>query len=651
MGQSNSNSKDSVFQNFDTLSISKDKLSYVNNGSIYAVEDRSCFFSRCCSSDAKADISTSRWKDHMIEQLNSLKLDVWPKLMIKVIKHYKDKTSESSSQAEVIMAYKHSFSLRTKNASLVSVLSRQRDDSFSIRSKASSQNSFQFSEEKSCNEMVHELLENCALLEEKVYDKRSKENWIDRSFNIQVAEDTVAVNSSLKELEAARNINHKELFCASEKRKASPKKQSYTKKYIEKYRNNTFITRLPNRQETNQAGNMYDLVSKYKAVTDTIDKHIKQPQNVFYRLISRFERFFYQTYFPITDKWRSKQISEAQLAAYCERATMDLQQFIKILSEGVSLFYRLDFFQAEGETLNGDSLFNKDNVISFITSVVFTETIYITIFDLYKLKESQVEESYQKNLKYCKKLNPQDFGTADEYCLNERTIAYFEKKNINHLRSSQKLVSLKGSYDFKAINASSSSPGSFSRRLISPESKLRSSPLKKYLPGSLESRDLNNEGKASPKEEEEEKFSPYREAIEVLSTLKYRKNPIQKLKTIVKVAELLTESIESFYGEIGFHRRDKLDADQTLSIFMYIVAHSNLDNLIVNCKIIQEFTTPNILNSVSGYYAITLEACIRCICAMTFQDRVSSDHLSISLKGFVHSVGRFSLDRLSDSGN
>jgi len=567
-----------------------------------------------------------------------------------VIKHYKDKNAENSYQSEVMMAYRHSFSIRTKNASLVSVLSRHKDDSFSVRSKASSQNSFQFSEDKSCNEMVHELLENCPLLEEKVFEKNSKENWIDKSFNIQVQEDTVAVNSSLKELEAARNIHHQELFCGSDKKKVSPKKSSYTKKYIEKYRNNTFITRLPNRQETNQAGNMYDLVSKYKAVTDTIDKHMKQPQNVFYRLISRFERFFYQTYFPINDKWRSKQISEAQMTAYCERATMDLQQFIKILSEGVSLFYRLDFFQAEGETLNGDTLFNKDNVISFITSVVFTETIYITIFDLYRLKESQVEESYQKNLKYCKKLNPQDFGTADEYCLNERTIAYFEKKNVGHLRNSQKLVSSKGSYDFKAINASSS-PGSFPLRFLSPEPKLRSSPSKKLLPGSLESRDLNNEGKMILKEEEEEKFSPYREAIEMLSTLKYRKNPIQKLKTIVKVAELLTESIERFYGEIGFHRRDKLDADQTLSIFMYIVAHSNLDNLIVNCKIIQEFTTPNILNSVSGYYAITLEACIRCICAMTFQDRVSSDHLSISLKGFVHSVGRFSLDRLSDSGN
>jgi len=525
-------------------------------------------------------------------------------------------------------------------------LSKQKDDSFYGR--VSGENSFQFSEESNPNhDLVQELLNNCPLLEEKVYDKRHKETWIDRSFNIKIPEDTEAMNKSLERFEAVRKIEISSNTLNHHARISPKKKTSHTKRYIEKYKNNTFITRLPNRQETNEGDMMYHTVLKYKAVTDTIDRHVKQSQHIFYRLINRFERFYYQSYFPIVEKWRSKQIPEAQFDAYCERATADLQQFIKILAEGVSWFYRLDYFQSESEALNGDSLFNNDNLFSFITSIVFTETIYITLFDLYKLKESKVEELYQKNIKYCKKLNPQDFGTADEYCLNEKTIAYFEKKNINHLRSSRSkdLLQPSSSYDRRPTNITESSSGggggggSFSKKF--------SSPIKMYV-GSLDSRNLNmlseenrifEEAAAVP-----EKFAPYEEAIDMLSTLKYRKSPIQKLKTIVKVAELLTESIENFYGEIGFHRRDKLDADQTLSIFMYLVSRSNLDNLIVNCKIIQEFSTPNILNSVSGYYAITLEACIRCICAMTFQDRVTSDHLSICLKGFVNSVSRVSLE-------
>jgi len=64
MGQSNThtNTKDSVFANFDSLAFSRDKISYVNGSSVYAasaiVEDRGCFSYRCCSSK-KPDIAVS----------------------------------------------------------------------------------------------------------------------------------------------------------------------------------------------------------------------------------------------------------------------------------------------------------------------------------------------------------------------------------------------------------------------------------------------------------------------------------------------------------------------------------------------------------------------------------------------------------------
>jgi len=46
----------------------------------------------------------------MVEQLKSSTFDIWPKLLIKVLKNYKDQGAENNYQAEVLMAHKHYLS-------------------------------------------------------------------------------------------------------------------------------------------------------------------------------------------------------------------------------------------------------------------------------------------------------------------------------------------------------------------------------------------------------------------------------------------------------------------------------------------------------------------------------------------------------------
>ena len=123
-----------------------------------------------------------------------------------------------------------------------------------------------------------------------------------------------------------------------------------------------------------------------------------------------------------------------------------------------------------------------------------------------------------------------------------------------------------------------------------------------------------------------------------MKSIPEKRSPIQKLKTIVKAAEQITVSIEEFYKEINQTNTKKLDGDQTLSIFMYCVAKSDLKHLGPHIKIIEKFSTNNILNSVSGYYATTLEACFACISTMNFSDEMTALDLCRSVKELLHSI-------------
>mmetsp|Transcript_4960 Transcript_4960/g.4162 ORF Transcript_4960/g.4162 Transcript_4960/m.4162 type:complete len:167 (+) Transcript_4960:1135-1635(+) len=108
-------------------------------------------------------------------------------------------------------------------------------------------------------------------------------------------------------------------------------------------------------------------------------------------------------------------------------AVFDLQQFIRIIFDGINQFYRLDKLKI-GSIPGRDNLFNRDNMINFVTSMVFTEKIYQIIFGLLYQFDKKEDEGFEKNLKYISKLKPDDFGVPEEYCLNEKTIELLKKK-------------------------------------------------------------------------------------------------------------------------------------------------------------------------------------------------------------------------------
>lgn len=53
-----------------------------------------------------------------------------------------------------------------------------------------------------------------------------------------------------------------------------------------------------------------------------------------------------------------------------------------------------------------------------------------------------------------------------------------------------------------------------------------------------------------------------------------------------------------------------LGGDEILLIFIYVTAKSMLNNFYTHLKLIENFATSHILNSISGYYFVTLQVCL-----------------------------------------
>ena len=54
-----------------------------------------------------------------------------------------------------------------------------------------------------------------------------------------------------------------------------------------------------------------------------------------------------------------------------------------------------------------------------------------------------------------------------------------------------------------------------------------------------------------------------------------------------------------------------MDADDVLSLFSFLVSKAGIFNLYTHCRIIERFLTDNIMNSVNGYYLVTMQASLQ----------------------------------------
>ena len=85
------------------------------------------------------------------------------------------------------------------------------------------------------------------------------------------------------------------------------------------------------------------------------------------------------------------------------------------------------------------------------------------------------------------------------------------------------------------------------------------------------------------------------------------------MQTIANVSIEITECINSYWNgsdSIVSSSLLNLDADDIMSIFIYIIIKSKIYDILVHSKIIKEFTTSITKSTMMGYYYVTMEASI-----------------------------------------
>ena len=106
---------------------------------------------------------------------------------------------------------------------------------------------------------------------------------------------------------------------------------------------------------------------------------------------------------------------------------------------------------------------------------------------------------------------------------------------------------------------------------------------------------------------------PYETAIQLLKQIRKYKTPFEKMMIIASISNEITDCINDFWTEMeNYIKKDLLgiEAEQIMTIFIYIIIKSGLTDIFVHCKMIKYFTTSTTQTSMIGYYYSTIEASI-----------------------------------------
>ena len=109
---------------------------------------------------------------------------------------------------------------------------------------------------------------------------------------------------------------------------------------------------------------------------------------------------------------------------------------------------------------------------------------------------------------------------------------------------------------------------------------------------------------------------PYIDAINYLRQIDTYKVPLEKLIVIALISVIITDCIDKYWGPMKKDLPQKflnIDADELMSIYLYIIYKLKMPSLFVHLDFIRYFTTPISKQSMIGYYFTALEGCLNFI--------------------------------------
>ena len=378
-------------------------------------------------------------------------------------------------------------------------------------------------------------------------------------------------------------------------------------------------------------------------------KHIFNVDHPIYEVVKKFAIYFERDINTVIAKITAEKGSDVYkelLHNETDKLIDQLKAFIVELQIVVKLFYSQSisyfFFQEE-----------KDEFINLMSSLVFKSgNIYEKMFEVFKLKFEEQICTLRTKMEMYTNLQPQDVGVKAQFCLNNITEEYQksllsnvsqealmkqnEKKEENTNEDEfdiidgdddmrNKEIDLDKKNEYNTNNNNNNNNGNSNAPIanldengdpiINPTLLKKEDEIRTELKVSSESSKLI-EVASSLKRINPSLFTgdtistPFNDAIVLIKTLAHYQVPLEKLTIIASVSAEITESVNKFWKKMQNIIRPsllKIDADQLMTIYIYIILHTNMSDILVHSAFVRYFITQATKSSMMGYYFSTLE--------------------------------------------
>lgn len=105
----------------------------------------------------------------------------------------------------------------------------------------------------------------------------------------------------------------------------------------------------------------------------------------------------------------------------------------------------------------------------------------------------------------------------------------------------------------------------------------------------------------------------YASAIELLRSIRKYRTPFEKMMIIASISDEITECVNNFWNDMNKYIKStflNIEADELMTIFLFIIIKSGMPELTIDAKMIKNFTSSTTRGTMIGYYYTTLEASI-----------------------------------------
>ena len=373
---------------------------------------------------------------------------------------------------------------------------------------------------------------------------------------------------------------------------------------------------------------------------DLIRRQLDNPKHPIYIIIKKFSEIYFNYLNKCYDKVKNNEDINKKTK---DSVIKDIQDFIDIIAIALKLFYmksiNYDYFEHE-----------KDEFINLVCQILFNQKNFEKeLFKFFELSNKEKQSQFKQKKKVLGDITPKDVGISIKFRLDKETENF--KKNNNYGNESIKEETgivkyfkdldieveekLRRSFRIEVGELEMVSSFNDQRKMnLFVSDRSRAESIDKnfiYKPKKKNNKRESTESISSYKEfsekynnssffsefdikiEIDDIHNPYGKAIEFIELIKYYKTPLEKLTIIALESALITTSVNSFWKEQKNLPNNflRIDADELLSIYLYIICKMNTDTIFTQLDYIQNFIGLASKQSLVGYFYTTVEGCIK----------------------------------------